>query len=122
MTTTNTLIRSDVTDPEIMDWVGRVTALAPLIEQYRDQADQQRVTSAEVMDQLRAAGLHRMMISKEFGGGQVSLSTGIAVVQAWPVSTDRWPGRSRSRARSAGCPTSCPSRPPASCSRTARAW
>ncbi len=122
MTTTNTLIRSDVTDPEIMDWVGRVTALAPLIEQYRDQADQQRVTSAEVMDQLRAAGLHRMMISKEFGGGQVSLSTGIAVVQALARLDGSLAWQIAVQARSAGCPTSCPSRPPASCSRTARAW
>ena len=82
MPTTNTLLRSTASDPEIIDWVGRVTALAPLIEQHRDLADQQRVTGTEVMDALQVAGLHRMLISREFGGSQVSLTTGIAVIQA----------------------------------------
>jgi alkylation response protein AidB-like acyl-CoA dehydrogenase len=82
MPSSNTLLRSEATDPEVIDWLGRVTALAPLIEQHRDSADRQRVTGTEVMDAVRTAGLHRIWISREFGGEELSSSTGIAVIQA----------------------------------------
>lgn len=76
------LLRSPDPSPETAEWVGRVEAVADLIESHRATADEQRFTSTEVMDALRAAGFHRMTASREFGGGQVAISTASAVLQA----------------------------------------
>ncbi|WNI18883.1 acyl-CoA dehydrogenase family protein [Actinacidiphila sp. ITFR-21] len=67
---------------ETTEWVARVDALAPLVEEHRKAGEEQRFTPPVVMDALRAAGLHRMWVSREFGGGQVSVATGSAVIQA----------------------------------------
>ncbi|WNV87626.1 acyl-CoA dehydrogenase family protein [Umezawaea sp. Da 62-37] len=76
------LLRSPSTSEETAEWVGKVAEIAPLIAEHRNTADEQRRTPLAVMDALRAANLHRMWVSKEFGGGQVSIETGSAVVQA----------------------------------------
>jgi alkylation response protein AidB-like acyl-CoA dehydrogenase len=76
------LLRSPDPSPETAEWVGRVEALAGLIAENRKVGDEQRFTPAVVMDALREAGLHRMTVSREFGGGQVSISTASAVLQA----------------------------------------
>ncbi|MGM1064498.1 acyl-CoA dehydrogenase family protein [Saccharothrix sp. Mg75] len=59
-----------------------MTEIAPLITEHRKGADEARRTPEIVVDALRAANLHRMWVSKEFGGGQVGIETGSAVVQA----------------------------------------
>ncbi|MER7212829.1 acyl-CoA dehydrogenase family protein [Streptosporangium sp. NPDC020072] len=62
-------------------WLAKADALASVIDEHREQAEYERVTPAPVIDALRAAGVHRMWVSKDFGGGQVSLRTGSAVIQ-----------------------------------------
>jgi alkylation response protein AidB-like acyl-CoA dehydrogenase len=64
------------------DWLDRVDKLAPLIAEHRDRSEQDRVTSPLVFDALRDAGITRMWVSKEFGGDQVSLQTGVTVIEA----------------------------------------
>ena len=81
-TTAHALLRTTTPSAETVEWVGRVTALAPLIEEHRRSADEQRVSADVVMRGLFDAGLHRMWVSREFGGGQVSVATGTAVIQA----------------------------------------
>ncbi|WP_018681257.1 acyl-CoA dehydrogenase family protein [Actinokineospora enzanensis] len=69
-------------DAEEQDWLGRVAALAPVLRAGRDQAEHDRATPAEVFAELRDAGIPRMWVSTEFGGEQVSLRTGSAVIRA----------------------------------------
>ncbi|GGZ50441.1 hydroxylase [Streptomyces inusitatus] len=67
---------------ETQEWLGRIEKITPLIADRRAQADHARVTSRAVMETLRDLGVTRMWVSREFGGGQVSLETGSAVIQA----------------------------------------
>jgi alkylation response protein AidB-like acyl-CoA dehydrogenase len=67
---------------EQREWLARVEKIAPLIEEHRAKAEQDRMTPRVVFEALRDAGIPRMWVSKEFGGEQVGLLTGSAVVQA----------------------------------------
>ncbi|WP_131745635.1 acyl-CoA dehydrogenase family protein [Frankia sp. Cppng1_Ct_nod] len=67
---------------ETAEWTARVEKIAPLLVQYRDQAEQDRATPPAVIDALREQNIHRMWISRAFGGGQVGVQTGSAVLQA----------------------------------------
>ncbi|MQY27473.1 acyl-CoA dehydrogenase family protein [Nocardia aurantia] len=74
------LDRTDVSD-ETERWLARIGRLVPLIREHRQHNESRRFMSPEVFEALRAAGVHRMLISREFGGAQVELATGSAVVQ-----------------------------------------
>ncbi|MGQ4389054.1 acyl-CoA dehydrogenase family protein [Streptomyces sp. SAS_270] len=63
------------------EWLDRIDAVAPLIREHRDRAERDRVTPEAVVEALRDAGVHRMWVGRHFGGGQVSLATGSAVLQ-----------------------------------------
>ncbi|NNN29424.1 acyl-CoA dehydrogenase [Streptomyces sp. S3(2020)] len=63
------------------EWLDRIDAVAPLIREHRDQAERDRVTPEPVVKALCEAGVHRMWVSRDFRGGQVSLATGSAVLQ-----------------------------------------
>lgn len=63
-------------------WLDRVDSLAPLVTESRAQAEADRSTPARVIGALREAGIPRMWVSTEFGGEQVSLATGSAVIRA----------------------------------------
>jgi alkylation response protein AidB-like acyl-CoA dehydrogenase len=65
---------------EQREWLERVERIAPVVTGMRDRAEQERSTPRAVMDALREAGIHRMWVSKDFGGEQVSLHTGMAVL------------------------------------------
>jgi indole-3-acetate monooxygenase len=67
---------------EQRDWLSRVDKVAPVIEEHRDRADHDRVTPRPVFEALRDLGFTRMWVSTAFGGGQVSLPTGFAVLEA----------------------------------------
>ncbi|MGV9878635.1 acyl-CoA dehydrogenase family protein [Streptomyces sp. NPDC003006] len=64
-----------------MQWLDRVKAIAPVVREHREQAERDRVTPTPVIDVLRANGLHRMWVGRHFGGGNVSLTTGSAVLR-----------------------------------------
>ncbi|MGW7089799.1 acyl-CoA dehydrogenase family protein [Streptomyces sp. NPDC054871] len=67
---------------ETEEWLTRVEKIAPVIEEAREQADHDRVTSRAVFEALRDAGIPRMWVSREFGGERASIETGSAVIQA----------------------------------------
>lgn len=71
-----------VPTPEQARWLDRVDKIAPLIEEHRDDGDRDRVTSREVFEALSEAGLTRMWVSRHFGGEQVAVDTGMAVLEA----------------------------------------
>lgn len=73
--------RVPLTD-EAVEWLGRVEGIAPVIEKFRDDAERDRHLSWQVFEALRGAGIHRMLISRKFGGSHVDLRTGSAVLQA----------------------------------------
>jgi alkylation response protein AidB-like acyl-CoA dehydrogenase len=66
---------------ETADWLGRVGRIAPVIEKWREEGERQRSTPVEVFEALRDAGLHRMLLSRNLGGAQVSLETGSRALQ-----------------------------------------
>ncbi|MEU2250416.1 acyl-CoA dehydrogenase family protein [Streptomyces sp. NPDC019224] len=67
---------------EQAEWLGRVEKLAPLIEAHRTAAEDNRRMPRPVFEALRAAGFTRMWVSRAFGGEQVALDTGMAVLEA----------------------------------------
>ncbi|WP_410655444.1 acyl-CoA dehydrogenase family protein [Amycolatopsis sp. lyj-112] len=70
------------TTAESQEWLAKVEKIAPVIEQFRNDNEDQRVTSVDTLNAVREVGLHRMWVSREFGGGQVGIATGSAVIQA----------------------------------------
>jgi alkylation response protein AidB-like acyl-CoA dehydrogenase len=49
-------------------WVERVRALAPAVEQWRDIGEQQRHMPQQLFEGLRAAGFFKMSVPAVFGG------------------------------------------------------
>ncbi|MEV7780200.1 acyl-CoA dehydrogenase family protein [Kitasatospora sp. NPDC088351] len=75
------LLRAGYSD-ETREWLARVEKIAPLVEENRERGDRERVTPRPVFEALRDAGIPRMWVSRQLGGGQVSIETGSAVIQA----------------------------------------
>jgi alkylation response protein AidB-like acyl-CoA dehydrogenase len=67
---------------QTQDWLARVEKIAPVIEENRQRAEQDRVTPRPVFEALRDLGIPRMWVSKEFGGEQLPIETGSAIIQA----------------------------------------
>ncbi|WP_329611949.1 acyl-CoA dehydrogenase family protein [Streptomyces brevispora] len=67
---------------EQSEWLARVDAIAPVITENRDAAERDRKMPRVVYEALRDAGFTRMWISSEFGGEQVSLTTGMVALEA----------------------------------------
>ncbi|MFI0165796.1 acyl-CoA dehydrogenase family protein [Streptomyces sp. NPDC017095] len=67
---------------QTQDWLTRVEKLAPVIEENRERAERDRVTPRPVFEALRDARIPRMWVSRQFGGEQLSIETGSAVIQA----------------------------------------
>jgi alkylation response protein AidB-like acyl-CoA dehydrogenase len=64
------------------EWLARVEKIAPLLQENRDKGEHDRVTPEPVLAALRDSGITRMWVSEHFGGGQVSIETGITVLAA----------------------------------------
>ncbi|MEU6667470.1 acyl-CoA dehydrogenase family protein [Streptomyces sp. NPDC046727] len=71
-----------VPDEETQQWLDRVHRITPVIEEQRERAERERVTPRPVFEALRDAGIPRMWVSRQFGGSQVGIRTGSAVIQA----------------------------------------
>src|SRR6266508_1049362 len=61
------------------EWVERARALAPLVEQYRDEGEAQRRLPAPVVQAMREAGLFSLWMPRGLGGAEVDLETSIRV-------------------------------------------
>jgi alkylation response protein AidB-like acyl-CoA dehydrogenase len=75
------LLKPTMTD-EQQEWLGRVDKIAPLLAEHRKEAEQNRVVPPVVYEALSDAGFTRLWVSHEFGGEQVSLLTGVTVIEA----------------------------------------
>lgn len=62
-------------------WLARADSVVPLLVEHRERAEHDRTTPREVVTALRDRGFHRMWVGRAFGGGQVDIATGSAVVQ-----------------------------------------
>lgn len=71
--------RSTATDEDV--WVSRVEAIAPLIEQHRDEIDADRRVSGPVADAMRDAGFARIMVPTSVGGEGASLVSATRVCE-----------------------------------------
>ncbi|MBV8084559.1 MAG: acyl-CoA dehydrogenase family protein [Chloroflexi bacterium] len=70
------------TAPLIGDqWVERVHALAPLVAEYRDQAERERRLSQPLFRAMRDAGLFSMWTPRQFGGAELDLETAVRMVE-----------------------------------------
>jgi len=62
--------------------LDRITELAPLITEHAPVAERARQLTDEVVAALHAAGVFRMMVPPELGGGGLTLSDAFPVMQA----------------------------------------
>ncbi|MFB6891936.1 acyl-CoA dehydrogenase family protein [Kitasatospora sp. NPDC056327] len=67
---------------EAREWLEKVAGITPVIEKFRDEAERERRMPVPVFEALAAAGIHRMVVSEEFGGARVELRTAGAVLTA----------------------------------------
>jgi indole-3-acetate monooxygenase len=66
---------------ETSEWLERIDRLTPVITAHRAQTEREREMPTAVFTALHQAGISRMWVSREFGGGHVSIETGSAVIQ-----------------------------------------
>ncbi|MEV7023722.1 acyl-CoA dehydrogenase family protein [Kitasatospora sp. NPDC093558] len=76
------LINRTPVSAETREWLEKIAGITPVIEKFRDEAERERRMPVPVFEALSAAGIHRMVVSKEFGGSQVALGTSGAVLTA----------------------------------------
>jgi alkylation response protein AidB-like acyl-CoA dehydrogenase len=64
------------------EWLDRVAAVAPVIEQHREAIEAERRLPEPVFEAMRDAGLFRMWLPKQYGGCEVGLVTCRLVFEA----------------------------------------
>ena len=62
-------------------WLDRVRALAPLVEQYRDESEHERRLPQPLFVALRDAGLFSLWVPRNLGGVEVDVETSVRVVE-----------------------------------------
>jgi alkylation response protein AidB-like acyl-CoA dehydrogenase len=62
-------------------WVEKARALAPTVEQYRNDCERERHLVAPLFQALHEAGFFRLMLPQLFGGEQVDLIAGMRVIE-----------------------------------------
>ena len=68
--------------PSLDQWLERVRALAPLVEQYRDAGEQQRRLPQPLVQAMRQAGLFSLWVPRSLGGAETDVETSVRVVEA----------------------------------------
>jgi alkylation response protein AidB-like acyl-CoA dehydrogenase len=64
-----------------VDWLQRIQALAPLVEEYRDEGEQQRRLPQPLFQAMREAGLFSLWVPRSLGGAEVDVETSMRVVE-----------------------------------------
>jgi indole-3-acetate monooxygenase len=62
-------------------WLDRARSLAPIIEQYRDESEQQRHLAKPLYEAMRAMGFFKLWLPRSLGGEEVDFRTGVEVVE-----------------------------------------
>src|SRR5262245_55812804 len=65
------------------DWVKRAEALAPQVEQFRAEIEQQRCLPGDLERAIRDGGFFSLWVPRELGGNEVDLETMLRVVEAF---------------------------------------
>jgi alkylation response protein AidB-like acyl-CoA dehydrogenase len=68
-------------DLSLEQWVDRARALAPLVEQYRKEGEDQRRLPRELFVALRDAGLFGLWVPRILGGAETDCETSVRVVE-----------------------------------------
>ncbi len=66
---------------EADEWVARARALAPSVEQCRDEGEQQRRLPRPLFDAMRDAGLFHLWVPRAYGGAEVDIATMVRVTE-----------------------------------------
>jgi len=69
------------TDVRLEEWLDRVRALAPLVDQYRDAGERERRLPQPLFEAMRQAELFSLWVPRELGGAEVDLETSVRVVE-----------------------------------------
>ena len=64
-----------------IDWLERARTLEPMIQKYRDEAEQSRRMPRPLFESLRDAGFFRLWLPRRLGGPEVDMTTLILVVE-----------------------------------------
>jgi alkylation response protein AidB-like acyl-CoA dehydrogenase len=65
----------------VSDWVKRAHALAPLVEQYRDEVEHSRCLPGALEAAVREGGFFSLWVPRALGGNEVDLETMLRVVE-----------------------------------------
>jgi alkylation response protein AidB-like acyl-CoA dehydrogenase len=76
-----TLPGASCPSPESTTLVETAAALRPIVRSFQDDAERERRIPLPLVEQLRAAGLYRMLVPRELGGLQVDLLTFLRAVE-----------------------------------------
>src|SRR5438874_434165 len=63
------------------DWLERARGLAPVIEKWRDQGEQERRLPRPIFEAMQEAGLFKMWLPRLYGGAEVASETSVKVVE-----------------------------------------
>jgi alkylation response protein AidB-like acyl-CoA dehydrogenase len=66
---------------QMQEWVERARVLAPVVEQYRDEGEEQRHLPKPVVQAMRQAGLFSLWMPRALGGAQVDIETSVRVTE-----------------------------------------
>src|SRR5436190_14308502 len=66
---------------ETQIWLEKAQALAPLVAQYRDQAEAERRLPRPLFETMRDQGFFGLWTPRSLGGGEVSLETAVRVTE-----------------------------------------
>jgi indole-3-acetate monooxygenase len=69
-------------DMTAQDVLAAIERVRPVIEQYRDEAEQNRRLSDAVIEAIQKEGLFKIWTPKEYGGAEVDLPTFMTAVEA----------------------------------------
>jgi alkylation response protein AidB-like acyl-CoA dehydrogenase len=68
-------------EPTLEQWLDRTRALAPLVEQYRQEGEKRRRLPHELFVALRDAGLFGLWVPESLGGAETDVETSVRVVE-----------------------------------------
>jgi indole-3-acetate monooxygenase len=66
---------------EAAEWLERARSLAPIAEQHREQAEQDRHMAEPIVQAMRERGLFSLWCPKAFGGAELPIETSVLIME-----------------------------------------
>src|SRR5947209_19218612 len=73
-------MKAAASPPSVEDLVARAAGIRALVRQQAEQTEQAREVSAEIVDEMKAAGLFRIMTPAAYGGYEHGFEVLVPVV------------------------------------------